>query len=167
MTILIIALIAAAIALLFAAVRARDVLAEDEGNEAMRRIGKAIQLGAATFLRREYTFIAVFVAVVFVVLLLFIDIDLLDKFGGSNQRWTSISYLVGAILSASAGYLGMLIAVRANVRTAAKAGPPVAGRICAVRKTDEAIAAAHAKIRKTAQRKQSQVRPQEVGSIGV
>ena len=46
------------------------------------------------------------------------------------------------------------------VRTAAKAGPPVAGRICAVRKTDEAIAAAHAKIRKTAQRKQSQVRPQ-------
>ena len=121
MTILIIALIAAAIALLFAAVRARDVLAEDEGNEAMRRIGKAIQLGAATFLRREYTFIAVFVAVVFVVLLLFIDIDLLDKFGGSNQRWTSISYLVGAILSASAGYLGMLIAVRANVRTAAKA----------------------------------------------
>ena len=121
MTILIIALIAAVIALLFAAVRARDVLAEDEGNEAMRRIGKAIQLGAATFLRREYTFIAVFVAVVFVVLLLFIDIDLLDKFGGSNQRWTSISYLVGAILSASAGYLGMLIAVRANVRTAAKA----------------------------------------------
>ena len=121
MTILIIALIAAAIALLFAAVRARDVLAEDEGNEAMRRIGKAIQLGAATFLRREYTFIAVFVAVVFVVLLLFIDIDLLDKFAGSNQRWTSISYLVGAILSASAGYLGMLIAVRANVRTAAKA----------------------------------------------
>ncbi len=121
MTILIIALIAAVIALLFAAVRARDVLAEDEGNEAMRRIGKAIQLGAATFLRREYTFIAVFVAVVFVVLLLFIDIDLLDKFAGSNQRWTSISYLVGAILSASAGYLGMLIAVRANVRTAAKA----------------------------------------------
>ncbi len=121
MTILIIALIAAAIALLFAALRARDVLAEDEGNETMRRIGRAIQLGAATFLRREYTFIAVFVAVVFVVLLLFIDIDLLDKFTGSNQRWTSVSYLVGAILSASAGYLGMLIAVRANVRTAAKA----------------------------------------------
>ena len=121
MTILIIALIAAGIALLFAALRARDVLAEDEGNETMRRIGRAIQLGAATFLRREYTFIAGFVAVVFVILLLFIDIDLLDKFAGSNQRWTSVSYLVGAILSASAGYLGMLIAVRANVRTAAKA----------------------------------------------
>ncbi len=121
MTILIIALIAAAIALLFAALRARDVLAEDEGNETMRRIGRAIQLGAATFLRREYTFIAGFVAVVFVILLLFIDIDLLDKFAGSDQRWTSVSYLVGAILSGSAGYLGMLIAVRANVRTAAKA----------------------------------------------
>ena len=121
MTILIIALIAAGIALLFAALRARDVLAEDEGNETMRRIGRAIQLGAATFLRREYTFIAGFVAVVFVILLLFIDLDLLDKFAGSDQRWTSVSYLVGAILSASAGYLGMLIAVRANVRTAAKA----------------------------------------------
>ena len=44
-------------------------------------------------------------------------------------------------------------------RTAARGGPPVLGRVCAVRKTNEAIVAAHAKIRKTAQRKQTQVQP--------
>ena len=121
MEILIFAIIAAVLALLFAAVRVRDVLAEDEGNDLMKTIARAIQAGAATFLKREYTFLAGFVAVVFVVLLIFIDLDVLDKFDGTDHRWTSISYIIGAILSASAGYAGMLIAVRANVRTAAKA----------------------------------------------
>ncbi|MCY3570435.1 MAG: sodium-translocating pyrophosphatase [Chloroflexi bacterium] len=121
MEILIFAIIAAVLALLFAAVRVRDVLAEDEGNDLMKTIARAIQAGAATFLKREYTFLSGFVAVVFVVLLIFIDLDVLDKFDGTAHRWTSISYIIGAILSASAGYAGMLIAVRANVRTAAKA----------------------------------------------
>ncbi len=123
MEILIFAIIAAALALVFAVVRARDVLAEDEGTELMKTIAVAIQNGASTFLRREYTFLAVFVAVVFVILLIFIDLNILDvdQFGDNTQRWTSISYIIGAVLSASAGYAGMLIAVRANVRTAAKA----------------------------------------------
>ena len=121
MEILIFAIIAAVLALLFAAVRVRDVLAEDEGNDLMKTIARAIQAGAATFLKREYTFLAGFVAVVFVILLIFIDLDVLDKFDGTAHRWTSISYIIGAVLSASAGYAGMLIAVRANVRTAAKA----------------------------------------------
>ena len=121
MEILIFAIIAAVLALLFASIRVRDVLAEDEGNDLMKTIARAIQAGAATFLRREYTFLAGFVAVVFVILLIFIDLDVLDKFDGTDHRWTSISYIIGAILSASAGYAGMLIAVRANVRTAAKA----------------------------------------------
>ena len=121
MEILIFAIIAAALALLVAAVRVRDVLAEDEGNDLMKTIARAIQAGAATFLRREYTFLAGFVAIVFVILLIFIDLDVLDKFDGTDHRWTSVSYIIGAILSASAGYAGMLIAVRANVRTAAKA----------------------------------------------
>ena len=122
MEILIFALITALVALAFAGVRVRDVLAEDEGNDVMRRIGRAIQLGAATFLKREYTFLALFVGVVFVVLLVFVDFDVLNKFDdGNDHRWTSVSYLIGAILSASAGYAGMLIAVKANVRTAAKA----------------------------------------------
>ena len=122
MAILIFAVITAALALAFALLRVRDVLAEDEGNDTMRRIGAAIQLGAATFLKREYTFLAAFVGVVFVILLVFVDLDVLDKFNDANDhRWTSVSYLIGAILSASAGYAGMLIAVKANVRTAAKA----------------------------------------------
>ena len=122
MAILIFAVITAAVALAFALLRVRDVLAEDEGNDVMRRIGAAIQLGAATFLKREYTFLAVFVAAVFVILLVFVDLDVLDKFDDANDhRWTSVSYLIGAFLSASAGYAGMLIAVKANVRTAAKA----------------------------------------------
>ena len=121
MEILIFAIFAAVLALLFAAVRVRDVLAEDEGNDLMKTIARAIQAGAATFLKREYTFLAGFVAVVFVILLIFIDLDVLDKFDGTAHRWTSISYIIGAVLSASAGYAGMLIAVRANVRTAAKA----------------------------------------------
>ena len=127
MEILIFAIIAAVVALLFAVVRVRDVLAEDEGTDLMKTIARAIQAGAATFLKREYTFLAGFVAVVFVILLIFIDLDVLDKFGGSfggeGERWssTAISYIIGAILSASAGYAGMLIAVQANVRTAAKA----------------------------------------------
>ena len=122
MEILIFALITALVALAFAGLRVRDVLAEDEGNDVMRRIGRAIQLGAATFLRREYTFLSAFVGIVFVILLVFVDLDVLDKFDDANDhRWTSVSYLIGAILSASAGYAGMLIAVKANVRTAAKA----------------------------------------------
>ena len=55
-------------------------MAEAEGTEAMRKIAVAIQEGAAAFLKREYTFIAAFVAVVFVILLIFIDYDVLGKF---------------------------------------------------------------------------------------
>ena len=90
----------------------------------MRAIAASIQQGAAAFLRREYTFLAAFVAIVFIVLLLFIDLNILDKIAlddGSDTPKTALSYLVGAFLSASAGYLGMTIAVRANVRTAAAA----------------------------------------------
>ncbi len=129
MEILIFAIITGVLALLFSAFRVFAVVREDEGNETMQSIARAIQLGAATFLRREYTVLAVFVAAVFVVLLVFIDLDVLDKEPLKSSFWDfdksvpamSISYLIGAILSASAGYLGMTIAVKANVRTAAKA----------------------------------------------
>ncbi|MXY36710.1 MAG: sodium-translocating pyrophosphatase, partial [Dehalococcoidia bacterium] len=129
MEILIFAIIAGVLALLFSAFRVFAVVREGEGNETMQSIASAIQLGAAAFLKREYAVLAVFVAAVFVVLLLFIDLDVLDKDPLTSQFWDfdkdvpamSLSYLIGAILSASAGYLGMTIAVRANVRTAAKA----------------------------------------------
>ncbi len=124
MEILIFAIIAGVLALLFSAFRVFAVVRESEGNETMQNIARAIQLGAAAFLKREYAVLAVFVAAVFVVLLLFIDLDVLDKDPLNFDKDVpamALSYLIGAILSASAGYLGMTIAVRANVRTAAKA----------------------------------------------
>ena len=122
MEILVVAIVGGVVALAFAVLRARHVLALPEGDEQMVAIARAIQEGAAAFLRREYTFLALFVAGMFVVLLLFIDVDVLDKFDNSpDVPEMAISYLIGALLSAAAGYLGMKIAVRANVRTAHQA----------------------------------------------
>jgi K(+)-stimulated pyrophosphate-energized sodium pump len=96
----------------------------------MQAIGKLIQEGAAAFLRREYTFLAAFVVVVSVVIAVFVDFDVTGKFAAlgiveagnfTDLPRTAISYVLGAIASATAGYVGMFIAVRANVRTAAKA----------------------------------------------
>ena len=124
MEILWVAIVAALIALVFAVVATQRLLGEDEGDETMRSIAEQIQIGAAAFLRREYTFIAVFVAVVGVVLLLFRDLDVLDKLDSGTGNLTdlprfAIAYVVGAIASATAGYIGMYVAVRANVRTTA------------------------------------------------
>lgn len=126
MDILYLALGAGLVGLIFAVVSARQLMTEDEGDETMRSIGVSIQEGAAAFLRREYSFLAGFVVVVTVVLTVFIDFDVLDKLpdkGGelTDLPRTAISYLLGAVASATAGYIGMYVAVRANVRTAAKA----------------------------------------------
>ncbi|HUF16336.1 MAG TPA: sodium-translocating pyrophosphatase [Acidimicrobiia bacterium] len=130
MTLLYIALGAGILALLFALITTRRVLREDTGTDVMRSIAALIQAGAAAFLRREYTFLAAFVAVVAVLIWLFVDNDITGKFAQlgiveqGNYTWlprTALSYVLGAFASATAGYVGMFIAVRANVRTAAKA----------------------------------------------
>ena len=126
MEILYIALAAGVVALVMAIILALQVLAQDQGTEAMRKIAVAIQEGARTFLMREYQFLAIFVVIMTVIIAVFIDIDVLDKLGEGEGALvelprTAIAYLLGAIASATAGYLGMYIAVRANVRTAAKA----------------------------------------------
>ncbi|MGB4862158.1 MAG: sodium-translocating pyrophosphatase [Tepidiformaceae bacterium] len=123
---LLIALAAGVVALLFATYTARKVLAEDEGTDLMKEIAKAIQEGANAFLKREYTFLAGFVVVAFIALVLFVDYDILDRFGeqsgnGTDLPRTGLAYIFGAVSSALTGYVGMYIAVRANVRTAAKA----------------------------------------------
>jgi K(+)-stimulated pyrophosphate-energized sodium pump len=124
------ALGAGILALLFAVVTTRRLLREDEGDETMRSIAALIQEGAAAFLRREYTFLAAFVAVVTVVVAVFVDFDVTGKFADiglaeegelTGLPRTAISYVLGALASATAGYVGMYVAVRANVRTAAKA----------------------------------------------
>jgi K(+)-stimulated pyrophosphate-energized sodium pump len=118
------------LALLFAVITARRVLREDTGTDTMRSIAALIQQGAAAFLRREYTFLSVFVALVAVVIAVFVDMDVTGKFAAlgiveegefTALPRTAIAYVLGALASATAGYVGMYVAVRANVRTAAKA----------------------------------------------
>ena len=114
---------AGALALLFAAYLAYKVISEDAGNERVQEIGAAIHEGAMAFLNREYKLLAIFVIIITGVLAVFIDYDVLNKIEGSNSGLpsTAISYIFGAIGSALAGFIGMLIAVKSNMRTATAA----------------------------------------------
>ena len=124
-------LISGAVALVSAAFLAWLVLRNDEGNETVREIAGLIREGSSAFLRREYTILAIFVVVIFVLLMLFIDFNVLDdskikeinSIGRVAEQgpWTALSYLAGAIGSALAGFIGMNIAVRGNSRTATAA----------------------------------------------
>ena len=123
---------AAILGLAFAAYLARWVLAQDQGPEIIQKVGRLIQQGSMAFLRREYTILAVFVAIVTVVLALLIDFNLTDNAtiaetnAGTQDRlgtgpWTAIAYVLGALGSATAGFIGMSIATRGNTRTATAA----------------------------------------------
>ena len=123
MEILYSAIVAGLIALAFAAFLSWRVMQSDEGSEQVQFIGNAIREGANAFLAREYRLLAIFVLVVFVILWVFIDYDVLGKIEGEPDQipGTAISYLVGAIGSGLAGFIGMSIAVRANTRTTVQA----------------------------------------------
>ena len=117
MTPILIAVIVGVVALIFAALLTLRVVKADEGNAKMKGIALAIKEGSQAFLRREYFALVPFILVVAVALWL-----LIDRWTGDS--WiprTAISYLVGTICSATAGFIGMNVAVRANVRTAAAA----------------------------------------------
>ncbi|MCH2669680.1 MAG: sodium-translocating pyrophosphatase [Gammaproteobacteria bacterium] len=120
----ILALVASIVALVFAAFLTSLVLKQDEGDEKIRFIGNAIKEGAMAFLSREYRLLAIFVIVMAIILGVFIDFNVLDKEqlkSDSDVPGTAIAYLVGAVGSALAGFVGMCIAVRANTRTAVQA----------------------------------------------
>jgi K(+)-stimulated pyrophosphate-energized sodium pump len=84
------------------------ILRESEGNPQMKSISQAIRQGAMAFLRREFLTLTVFTVVVFIVLAVFID----------PKPYVAVAYLAGTVTSALAGWLGMNIATKANVRTA-------------------------------------------------
>jgi K(+)-stimulated pyrophosphate-energized sodium pump len=114
-------IIAAVLALLLAALLALRNVNLPYGSENMRSISLAIQEGAIAFLRREYTYLLVFGTMVFVVLLV-----------TQGLGWkTAIAFVVGGLCSAGAGYLGMRIATKSNVRTthAATISMPAALRV--------------------------------------
>ena len=112
---IILAIAAGALALLFAGFLAMRVLKHEEGTELMQEIGAAIQEGANAFLKREYTVLAGFVIIVFIVLLV------LGFVREAQEPEVAYAYLVGALASALTGFAGMRIAVKSNMRTAAAA----------------------------------------------
>ncbi|MBI2144212.1 sodium-translocating pyrophosphatase [Candidatus Woesearchaeota archaeon] len=95
------------VALLFALLSALKVLRQDSGNEAMRQIASAIREGAVAYLNRQYRTVAVITVVLAVVIAVALKSYILAG-----------AFVFGAILSALAGYIGMMVSVRANVRTA-------------------------------------------------
>jgi len=107
--------VVALLALAVAGALVREVLAASQGTEKMQEIAKAVQEGAAAYLRRQFKTLSVFVVLIFFVLLL-LPAD------SASIRWgRSAFFLVGALFSAVTGFTGMSLAVRGNVRVAAAA----------------------------------------------
>lgn len=94
------------IAIIVVAFLSKDILKKSSGNSRMREISGYIEEGALAFLKKEYFYLEVFILVIAVAICLFLNYK------------TAISFIVGAIFSIMAGYVGMRIAVKANVRTA-------------------------------------------------
>jgi K(+)-stimulated pyrophosphate-energized sodium pump len=100
------ALVTSLIAIAYGIFLISMIMKKPAGNEKMREIASAIQAGAKAYLNRQYRTITIIAVVLFIALWIFLDIEI------------SIGFLVGAVLSALAGYIGMNVSVRANVRTA-------------------------------------------------
>ena len=111
---LLFAIVSSVVAIIYGLFLAKSILKKSAGNARMQEIAKAIQEGATAYLNKQYKTIGVIALIIFVVM------GFIPKLG-----WTmAFGFLVGAIFSALAGYIGMNVSVRANVRTteAAKSG---------------------------------------------
>jgi K(+)-stimulated pyrophosphate-energized sodium pump len=108
-------LVVSLVALLVAYILARQVLAADQGGEKIREVGRAIQEGSRAYLTRQFRTLSVFVVLLFFLLLV------LSADSTSIRIARSVAFLFGAGFSALAGFTGMNLAVRGNVRVAAAA----------------------------------------------
>ncbi len=115
MTALWVIVLCGALSILYAIWATSSVMKADAGNDRMKEIAAAVAEGAQAYLRRQYMTIAIVGVVIFALLVFFLGI------------WVAIGFLVGAILSGAAGFIGMNVSVRANVRTAQAATKSLAG----------------------------------------
>jgi K(+)-stimulated pyrophosphate-energized sodium pump len=110
-----------ALSLVVVVIFAKLVLAADPGNEKMQEISRAIQEGARAFIRREYGYVAIFIAIMVVL----ISVALRSQSGWQ----TALCYIFGAACSLGAGFVGLSISTRANCRTTEAARGGVSGAL--------------------------------------
>ena len=104
-TVLYLIIACGALSIVYGIWAANSVMSADAGSKRMQEIASAIQEGAQAYLTRQYTTITIAGAVIFILVAMLLSIT------------SAIGFLVGATLSGAAGFIGMLVSVRANVRT--------------------------------------------------
>ena len=109
-----VSLIAAVIALVFVALQAKKVLAEEEGTDLMKRISQNVRKGAGAFLSRQYKTVGIFFVCMVIIISVMAALGLLTWF-------VPFAFLTGGLFSGLSGFIGMKIATNSNARTAAAA----------------------------------------------
>ncbi|MEK6756008.1 MAG: sodium/proton-translocating pyrophosphatase, partial [Bacteroidota bacterium] len=122
------------IGLLFAIYLTRDVMKRDVGTERMREISDAIKTGAEAFLRRQYgTIVLLALALAALIYILYAVVRTPTEHDPASPLslafWTTLSFVFGAACSIAAGYMGMWVSIRSNIRTAAEATKGINGAL--------------------------------------